>query len=139
MENNSFYVSVKAVFKCKDKVLYYEGENGLRDLPGGHITTNESIQEALARELREELGFVLKDEPKLIHAWKYDSSDGETHRIYVGYEIVLEECKEFRSIEYPDALTFFWINEQEVKDKKFLPGMEAALLRALHDKKDSAD
>lgn len=44
------------------------------DFPGGHVERNESPAEALARELREELGIVI--DPPTQRPWKRFTLDG---------------------------------------------------------------
>jgi len=49
--------AVKAVISENNKLLMLKGsQHGLWDLPGGLINEDESIKEALQREVREELG-----------------------------------------------------------------------------------
>ena len=68
-------LSVKAIFRFKDKVLYYKTTNGIRDVPGGHIEFGESVLDALKRELNEEIGFDLNFEPEFIYNWSYIKKD----------------------------------------------------------------
>lgn len=55
----TFYIGIKAVISEDDRVLILKRINrkGLivYDLPGGRIDAKESIEEALKRELKEEL------------------------------------------------------------------------------------
>lgn len=50
--------------------------------PGGGVETNETLETALARELREEAGIVLDDRPSLFGIYAH-------HRIFKGDHIVL--------------------------------------------------
>ena len=51
--------AVSAIIRCKDKILLItrgqEPGLGMLDLPGGFVDPNESMEQALYRELREEL------------------------------------------------------------------------------------
>jgi len=55
MSEKLFNVGVKALIVKDDKVLIVKNTRGYWDVPGGRIDKNESIEEALHRELREEL------------------------------------------------------------------------------------
>src|SRR5207247_4359241 len=58
-----------------------EADPGLALLPGGHVETGESLDEALRREMREELGIrVEKTSP--LHVRLYTASNGERQRIH---------------------------------------------------------
>lgn len=55
MAEKLFNVGCKAVIVKDDKVLIVKNTKGFWEVPGGRIDGNESIEEALHRELREEL------------------------------------------------------------------------------------
>ncbi len=54
-ENKLFNVGIKAIIKKDNKVLIVRHGQDFWEVPGGRIDANESIEEALHRELREEL------------------------------------------------------------------------------------
>lgn len=123
-------IAVKALFRSGDRVLYYKTKKGVRDLPGGHLHFGETLLSALLRELEEEIGFHFENEPPLVHAWTYLSSDGERHHVYVGYLFDLPEQTPFRSREFGDSIEYIWLDKNRIKEESFLPGMEEALLKA---------
>lgn len=55
MAMKSFNVGIKAVIQKEDKFLVLHSPMGFWDFPGGRIDDEESIQETLTRELKEEL------------------------------------------------------------------------------------
>src|SRR5213592_5292131 len=58
-----------------------EADPGLTLLPGGHVEPEESLDQALKREMREELGIrVEKTTPLLVRL--YTASNGERQRIH---------------------------------------------------------
>lgn len=128
-------VSVKAVFRCGDYVLYYKTDNGIKDIPGGHIEFGETIFEALKRELNEEIEFELTFEPDLIHAWTYLSRDGSAHRVYIVYLIDLPEKTEFKSREYSDAIEFIWVHRDDINDQDIMSQQKELLVRAINHSK----
>ena len=78
-KSNIIKVTVKAIFRSGNYVLYYKTSKGIRDLPGGHINFGETTIEALKRELKEEIDFDLNFNPPLLNVWTYISSDQLTH------------------------------------------------------------
>lgn len=128
-------LSVKAIFRFKDKVLYYKTIKGIRDVPGGHIEFGESILDALKRELNEEIGFNLNFEPELIYNWSYIKKEKLIHRVYFVYLIDLSKQLEFKSKEYPNEIEFIWLNKNKIKEQNFLPDFEKSLLIAAKHKR----
>jgi len=65
-----FPVSVKAVVRREDKVILLKNERDEWELPGGRLESAETPEQAVVRELEEELGAVIKV-GGLIDAWVY--------------------------------------------------------------------
>lgn len=133
--NKSSKPSVKVVFRCNGKVLYYKTIKGIRDIPGGHIEFGETILEALKRELNEEIGFELDFEPELINDWSYIKKEKSIHNVYFIYLIDLKEELKFKSKECPDEIEFIWLDKNNIKEQNFLPEFEKCLLIAANHKK----
>ena len=128
-------LSVKAIFRFNNKVLYYKTTKDVRDVPGGHVEFGESILGALKRELNEEIGFNLNFDPELIYNWSYIKKEKSIHRVYFVYLINLSEQLKFKSKEYPNEIEFIWLNKDKIKKQNFLPDFEKSLLIAAEYKK----
>ncbi len=79
---------------------------GIVCLPGGHVKTNESKEEALKRELREELGIEVKG-LKFICKNFYIASNGERQNAYCFLVTDYEgrpSCKSAREIFWEDNI-----------------------------------
>ena len=125
-------VCVKIVLRCGEYVLYYKTRKGIKDIPGGHINFRETILDALKRELDEEIGFELKSEPELIHAWNYLSRDGLSHRVYIVYLLDIPEKTQFKSREYPDGIEFIWLHKDEIVNADIMPQQKELFLKAVN-------
>ena len=58
-----------------------EADPGLVMIPGGHVETGESFEEALRREMKEELG-ILVSKITPVHTRYYTASNGERQKIH---------------------------------------------------------
>lgn len=63
-------VSIKGVVVRGGKVLLLRNERDEWELPGGRIEAGESPEECVAREIREETGWVVETGP-ILDAWVY--------------------------------------------------------------------
>ncbi|MDJ0626115.1 MAG: NUDIX domain-containing protein [Candidatus Caenarcaniphilales bacterium] len=73
--------TVGAAIKYKDKILLtsraYNPGKGMLDLPGGFVDYNESLEDALRREIEEELGITNLGDMKYLFSFpnSYDYAD----------------------------------------------------------------
>jgi 8-oxo-dGTP pyrophosphatase MutT (NUDIX family) len=121
-------VSVKLMLRYKGRVLAIRNKDGTLGFPGGHVEYGESLIGALKREVKEELGYDLKVEPKLFDIWNYipeenPSMKTKEHLVFLNYIYRLDKRPDLSS---PEGLEILWLTRKEIeslreiKDKKFL-------------------
>ena len=116
-------VTVKLIFRYKNKILILKQPRGIISLPGGRMEWKESILGALNRELKEELNYSLENEPKLFDVWNYISKSGGRHSVMIYFIQYLTKKPKFSS---PEKLKILWLTKKEIlskniiKDKKFV-------------------
>lgn len=116
-------VTVKIIFRWKNKALIMCHINGIFDFPGGRIEFGESPLEALKRELKEELKYSLTKKPKFFNVWNYLSKDRKRHSIFLTYILRLSRKPKIISSEKAALL---WLTKKEfiemdvIKNKKFI-------------------
>ena len=90
-----YRVSVKAKINFNGKILLVKEDGKRWDLPGGGIEHYETIDEALKRELTEEIGvsdFIITSGPKV---FKMIDAAANRPLIFIVYELELESTTEF--------------------------------------------
>lgn len=116
-------VSVKLIFKYRNKILMLLQKNGKFDFPGGRMEWGESVLGTLKRELKEELDYSLKKEPELFSIYNYISKDKKRHTVLIDYIYPLKRRPKLSSTE---KLEILWLTKKEliakkiIKEKKFL-------------------
>ena len=116
-------VAVAIILRHKDKMLILRHKNGAMKFPGGKMEWGEPILGALYRELKEELNYSLKKEPKLFSVFNYISKDKKRHTVFIDYIYPLNKKPKLSS---PEKLKILWLTEKEliskniIKDEKFL-------------------
>ncbi|MGI9501666.1 MAG: NUDIX hydrolase [Geminicoccaceae bacterium] len=83
----AFPVSVKAVLRHGNKVVLLKNGRDEWELPGGRMESGETPEEAVTREVEEELGAVIQA-GDLIDAWVYHVDD--TDILILTYGATLE-------------------------------------------------
>ena len=113
-----FNIGVKGVVKVKDKCLILKSiknENPYWDIPGGRIDDNENLEDALKRELSEELPSLGKySVGKILNAYRlsHDLKDGKG-LLLIFYEIEADNFDVKLSSEHVE---FKWVSIKDLPD-----------------------
>ncbi|TMI52329.1 NUDIX domain-containing protein [Candidatus Bathyarchaeota archaeon] len=94
-----------------------EADPGFVEIPGGHVDPGESLEEALRREMREELGIDV-ERTKLVQKSLYTASNGERQRIHYFH---VEKWK--GRIRSTEAERVYW--ESEISNLSVIPDRRA--------------
>jgi hydrolase, NUDIX family len=116
--------AVAVVFKHKDKILFtvrnMNPDKGKLDLPGGFIDPNETAQEAACREVKEEMGLIIKPEQLRFittypNNYLYKNVPYRTMDIFFECELKAEEVH----IVAPDEIKELrWIALKDIREEE---------------------
>lgn len=101
-----YRVSVKAKINFNGKTLLVREDGKKWDLPGGGIEHYETIDEALKRELTEEIGvsnFIITSSPKV---FKMIDAAANRPLIFIVYELELDPATEFHPSDNFEIVLF---------------------------------
>ncbi len=128
-----FYIGIKAAIVNNKKALVLRKiRNGINvyDLPGGRIDKGELIEDALKRELKEEIGITKFSSTQIINAFeRQDYIKNGTYLMLIVYKVKVSISKIKLSGEYT---TFEWISKNKLNKiskntKQINPGIVKAL------------
>jgi len=126
-------IGVTAFIKNGEKVLIVKRpENasflpGYFELPGGHVEFGETPEEALIREVKEEVSLDIEPQ-KPYSTFSYISSNGNKHTIDIQYIVnVINDNQEPKLSEEHES--FAWITKNEIDNFKFSDLMKKAVLK----------
>ncbi len=95
--NKSFSLRVAMLVQVSDKYLMIVNENDTRfKHPGGHVNSEESLIEAIIREVMEETGIDLKNDDLI--PFKYDLVNIDGNLMITGYSKIEIEQKVAESV-----------------------------------------
>ena len=132
-EDGHFKFRVCGIIILDGKVLTVKiKDNDFYCLPGGHIELGESTEEAVVREITEEVGCkVLKTKLKFICQNFFKSKDNKIfHELAYYYLLEIDKNtinkNDYEIIENDKgvlkSLKFFWLDEEQLKNYDFRPG-----------------
>ena len=145
MSKNNIHVLSRGVIICQDHILlaydprkqpnhYYELNASFYYLPGGHIDFDESAQNALIREMKEEAGFEAGIEKFLgiiEHAWHFPGDEVccHTHEINLIFQLNIKELKfEDALPQKEEHVAFRWVAIEKIQEIDLRPLLLKATL-----------
>ncbi|MCB0322752.1 MAG: (deoxy)nucleoside triphosphate pyrophosphohydrolase [Bdellovibrionales bacterium] len=119
MSNHPLVQVVAAILETDGRILIarrrvHKSNGGLWEFPGGRVEEGESRQEALVRELLEELGLAIHVKEQFLHS----SHSSERNRIELYTYRAWLQGGQLSSVDH-DALA--WVAASELKSFAFTP------------------
>ncbi|MFH1505956.1 MAG: NUDIX domain-containing protein [archaeon] len=135
-EHKRHIVAVNAIIKNKegDKILIvkrHKGEVAFPSkwaFPGGKVEREETVMQALKKEVKEEVGLEIEDEKKYLKDFTFVRPDD----INVVGLIFLVTAKNIDVKLSEDFEDYAWVTEEEFKDYDYIPGMEEEVKMVFH-------
>lgn len=124
-----YRVSVKALIRDKDDRVLFMGENKGFSLPGGGLEHGETIEEALRRELLEELeleAVSVSVQPHSILPYYYP--ENQKVGMWLVYEVEVEQ-----PLQITNGTPVRWVSEEEMRERNE-PGEAGQFLMGLFRK-----
>lgn len=115
--------AVSAIIRCEDKILLVtRGQApglGALDLPGGFVDPNESLEQALYRELKEELNIVV-DSAKYLYSFPnlYNYKNIRYFTLDTCFEIRLDNMPQIH-IEAEEVSDYCWVEMSNIDLDRF--------------------
>lgn len=127
---NKEQTTVKALFSKDKKILLVKDPKGVWELPGGRIDHGEEPEQALRRELQEELGWSKIDIKNIIDTWNFSSEVDDTkyHFIVLTYACTSDEDKIKENDEYTE---YRWIPVDEIDGLNMRDGYKQSIKKFL--------
>ena len=110
-------VTLKVIFRYKDRILILKHPNGVFSFPGGRMEWGESIFGALNRELKEELNYSLKKEPELFDIWNYISKNSRRHSVMINF---IHQFNKKPKLSSPEKLRILWLTKNDIFSKNII-------------------
>ena len=112
----SFYVGIKGVFVRKGKVLILKRQDSdgvvFWDMPGGRINDDEDIENALHRELEEELGVTGASIGELLTAFNLPNYYRDGHGLMLLYYRVSVPVFAIKLSD--EHIDYKWVSREEL-------------------------
>jgi len=119
-------ISAKGIFLKDGKILFAKDHKGTWELPGGRIDFNETIEIALKRECKEELGFESIQIGDIVNAWTFSSTvnDINYHFILLVFDCTTIETEIRPSDEHVE---YAWVPLDKINELNMREGYKESI------------
>ncbi|HUC89490.1 MAG TPA: NUDIX hydrolase [Patescibacteria group bacterium] len=104
------------IFVCNGRILLVQQRKpkayGSWSLPGGHVEDGETVQQAISREVFEELGLALPDVDSLANNLHHENSDENELNVTTFYKAC---CPLEIKIQDEELIGFGWFSLKELQ------------------------
>lgn len=107
-------VSVKLVLRAGNRVLMLHHAKGVWEFPGGRLEWGEAPEEAIKRELIEELNYSITGTPTFVSLYNYIAKDGSRHSIILHYLLVIQKAPQLRTTNEEPDTEVIWLTKSEL-------------------------
>lgn len=139
MKNNHFEVCVRGVILRDDKILVCHhikdrDKTGYYFLPGGHVEFGEKAEDALRRELKEELNLSIKEISYMGTIENiFEQNKEKHHEINLVFNVMADKIED-KSQE--DHIEFLFLDKEKFTKAKVLPlTLRDAIIKWQKDKR----
>ncbi len=134
--NHKFNFRVSTIFRNGSKILLHHGlKSDHYTLPGGRVKEGETTEQALKREMKEEMGYdidILKPVSFMENMFNLESKN--YHELLVTYEAKFRDDEAYKrekivGIEEREDLEFIWKDISELDKLTFKPEILIDVIR----------
>lgn len=122
----AFIMNSKKQILIVKKSPYEKVDGGLWTIPGGKVSQNEPIIDALKREVKEEVGLTIKE-----YQWIGEDVFENNGYWFHGQHFLCTVKKSFSVRLEKNLLDYRWISKKELKNFEFHPNIRKRLQKQL--------